>query len=101
MEEIKKENATATEIAGETMNDEELDQVAGGMSLWYQRIDGEYTDPKKGTIVKNGYLVTGDEPLIGEKTTSLWIPKNTWPTWKKMMEHQGHMFFEGDPNPQE
>ena len=94
MEEIKKVTAD------EAMNEEELNNVAGGMTLWYQRSDSEQDDPKKGTIIKEGYLVTGDEPLIGEKTSSLWIPKKSWSNWKRMMEHQGHIFFEGDPNPQ-
>ena len=94
MEEIKKVTAD------EAMNEEELNSVAGGMTLWYQRSDSEQDDPKKGTIIKEGYLVTGDEPLIGEKTSSLWIPKKSWSNWKRMMEHQGHIFFEGDPNPQ-
>ena len=93
MEEIKKETATANEIAAEEqINEEDLNKVAGGMTLWYQRTSGEQQD---------GYLVTGDEPIVGEKTSSLWIPKQTWPSWRRLMEHQGHVFFKGDPNPQE
>ncbi len=39
MNEIKKQTATANEIADEErINEEEMNKVAGGMTLWYQHI---------------------------------------------------------------
>ena len=95
MDEIKKETASE-----EQMNDEELAQVAGGMTIWWKRITGTWTDPATGRNYQDGYLVKGSELETGAKTDSHWVSINEWTTWKRRKEWQGHTFIEGDANPQ-
>ena len=73
---------------------------AGGMTIWWKRITGTWTDPATGRNYQDGYLVKGSELETGAKTDSYWVSINEWSTWKRKKEWQGHTFIEGDANPQ-
>lgn len=99
MDEIKKETATST-ANEEQMSEEELNNVAGGMTYWYQKDTAVKEDPRTGRMIyTDGYLVTPDDILEGA-ASSKWMTVKQFKAFKEEKEIQGHTFYEGDANPQ-
>jgi hypothetical protein len=95
----RKENNTMGKFNSAKMNEAELEQVAGGNTYWYLRITGTYKDPATGRMFKDGYLVRGKDPETGRASASFWISAAEWKDWRADMEWRGHVFREGDSNP--
>ena len=83
------------------MQEQELEQVAGGQTYWYTHIANTWTDPITGQVREKGYLIRGLDLVTGRKSESIWIAESEWKDWKEEMEYNGHVLRKGDANPQD
>lgn len=86
-------------FGGAKMNEQELENVAGGQTYWWTQITGTWTDPATGKMFEDGYLVRGKDIETGQATSSFWISADEWKSWKEIMKHRGHVLLKGDSNP--